>query len=168
MGNPPASCTLLCSVCPLPPPATSIWQQQGQQGYTSKGIVNCCWVLGHYLGVSSWTTGGQSGGSGWELYLSTPIAAPWALPAPSCFPDSAALLPRNGATCKSKMPSRYLITFLSRIPLTKISPWPGYTPVSVTCKARGRISQGKVIKICDNALRNPNINSLKNNSNCVR
>lgn len=90
MGNPPASCTLLCSVCPLPPPATSIWQQQGQQGYTSKGIVNCCWVLGHYLGVSSWTTGGQSGGSGWELYLSTPIAASWALPAPSCFPDSAA------------------------------------------------------------------------------
>lgn len=50
----------------------------------------------------------------------------------------------------------------------KAIPMAGCTAVSVMYKGRGRIFKGKVIKICDKVLRNPNIHSLKNNSNCVR
>lgn len=77
-------------------------------------------------------------------------------------------LPRAGATCKSQLPSRSVRAYLSRMSHAKVSLWSGYTSISVTYKGRRRIFQGKVIKLCDKVLRNPNINSLKNNSNCVR
>lgn len=169
MGSLPASCALLCPVGPLQPPATPIWQQQGQQGDTSKGTREWTLVTRKlYLGGSSWATSRREEGvqvrDGSELSHCHPVgsacqAAPQARPHP---------LGRAGATRRSQLPLRSLIAYLSRILHAKFSPWSGYTLISVTYEGRGRIFQGKVIKVCDKALRNPNINSLKNNSNCVR
>lgn len=163
MDNRPASCTLLCSVCPLPPPATTISQQRGQQGDTSKVTENCCWVPGQYLGASSWVTGGQRGGYGFKLDLSTLIAASWALPAPGCSPDTT----QSWGYLQIQDAFKVSYSFPEQNSTHKNVPV-AWLHTSFCHMQRRRISQEKVVKVCDNMLRNPNISSLKNNSNCVR
>lgn len=160
--------TLLCPVLPLLPPATLTWQQQGQEGdigsETDTGdhkTVSGCLV--QYLCGSSWATSRREGWFRWDMVrlVSLPLSG---LCMPGCFPQVSCMhcpeleIPANPSCLQG------LFSFA----WAKVSPRSGYTSVSVTYKGRGRIFQGKVIKVCDKMLRNPNINSLKNNSNCVR